>query len=87
MRIPSVHLNGTSKAELIQQVSDAASALEDALTCLLDAYPHGRDYYPQGQQALEEAMRDHRALHAKLTEVREAVMELWIGIAAQPDNR
>jgi hypothetical protein len=87
MKIPTVHLNGTSKAELIQQVSDAAAALDEALSWLRGAYPHGRDYYPQGEHALREAQLDHLVLQTKLVEVREAVMELWAGIAAQPDNR
>jgi hypothetical protein len=47
--IPTVHLNGTSKEELIAQLRGAivhAIALKDLLH---DAMPHDRDYYVQGE--------------------------------------
>lgn len=41
---PSVNLNGTSKAALIQYRLDTITALEAALDALREIAPHGRDY-------------------------------------------
>jgi hypothetical protein len=41
---PTVNLNGTSKAALIQYRLDAITALEAALDALREIAPHGRDY-------------------------------------------
>jgi len=52
---PSVHLNGTSKQELVEQrlaVMEAARAL---LQAMKGASPNGRDYYPQGDGAYKRA--------------------------------
>lgn len=52
---PTVHLNGTSKEELVQgriAVIEAAQALRDALQ---RAAPNARDYYPQGDDAYKLA--------------------------------
>jgi hypothetical protein len=48
MRIvaPIVHLNGTSKEELLRLRSDAYDALNVAFGVLKKAAPNGRDYYP-----------------------------------------
>ena len=52
---PSIHLNGTSKRELVEQrlaVMDAARALLEAMK---GAAPNGRDYYPQAEGAFLKA--------------------------------
>jgi|688.fasta_scaffold1240297_2 hypothetical protein len=50
---PTVNLNGTSKAALIQYRLDAITALEAALEALREITPHGRDY--PNREALLEA--------------------------------
>ena len=57
--IPTVHLNGTSADELIEQLSAASNALNEAYRSLQDAAPNGRDYYPQGPDALTKAINEH----------------------------
>lgn len=52
---PTIHLNGTSKDELLNQLEAVVSALEAALAALNAAAPNGRDYYPQGPEALTDA--------------------------------
>lgn len=44
---PLVHLNGTSKQELIEQRANAIDALTEAGRQLAFAGPNGRDYYPE----------------------------------------
>lgn len=90
MMIPTLHLNGTSRTELIKQLTDAGHALALAIDALGNASPHGRDYYPQGPDAfrhrgaaprpllvLPSRLRDRaqpRALHDPVPGLRAAVM-------------
>jgi hypothetical protein len=57
--VPVVHLNGTSKDELIKQLLDAGNALNAAVYKLGAAAPHGRDYYPLGDDAYKTARDQH----------------------------
>lgn len=51
MMIPSIHLNGTSKEELLNQVKENALAISSTIETLQHNRPHGRDYYPQNRTA------------------------------------
>ena len=53
MMVPTVHLNGTSKCELMRQVMGARIALHTAIDALQQACPNGRDYYVQGPDATQ----------------------------------
>jgi hypothetical protein len=79
MRTPTVHLNGTSKAELERLNYEAYKAVNAAIDALCNACPNGRDYYPQGNQAISEAMQEHQnrinALFAVKTDL-EAILEV-----------
>jgi len=44
MRLPTIHLNGTSREELVQQRVDVVEALDAVETVIGKAWPHGRDY-------------------------------------------
>ncbi len=55
MITPTIHLNGTSKDEIIAQYEAANVALGAALRTLIDTAPNGRDYYTQGPDALRQA--------------------------------
>jgi hypothetical protein len=55
VRVPTVHINGTSGDDLVAQVRGAGEALWSALAAMQEASPNGRDYYPQGDGALTEA--------------------------------
>lgn len=57
--IPTVHLNGTSRAELLRQLTTAAEAARTLIEALNEAMPNGRDYYPQGDDAIQQARREH----------------------------
>lgn len=77
MTAPTIHLNGTSREELIRQyevVSDAARALESAL---FGAYPNARDYYPQGPEAFSLAVKEHEARIASVGVILAEITALW----------
>jgi len=61
MKTPTVHLNGTSRVELMEQFQTAHNALYQAIRALEDCGPNGRDYYPQGDSALTVALAEHVA--------------------------
>lgn len=71
MPLPTIHLNGTSKGELLRQLQDAVIAIGDAEIAVQRACPNGRDYYPQGPDAINAALDEHRARMARLRSVRE----------------
>ena len=79
---PTIHLNGTSRDELIRQYCDAAEAVRAAIQAVRNAQPNGRDYYPQGEGAIDDALRQHRrrmqdleAIQRELTEIAEAIAD------------
>lgn len=78
MRVPSVHLNGTSKDELIRQLEEAGLAIRDAIEKLQGAAPHGRDYYVQDtttkENAYREAAEEHRSRLVRMKSVLEEVV-------------
>jgi ferritin-like metal-binding protein YciE len=77
---PTVHLNGTSKDELLRQWLDAYHALREAREKMFDAMPHGRDYYPQGDGVIYKAQDEHRARIEKINEVLHDLETLAEGV-------
>jgi len=57
--LPIVHLNGTSRAELIGQRREVLNHLRRAITALYAMSPNGRDYYPV--RGLFDQARDQHA--------------------------
>ena len=83
MKIPTVHLNGTSKAELLRQVEAAAAGIRDAQRWLEAAGPNGRDYYPQGEGALREACAERNAWFEQLQAIYDGLLAIHTGIDEQ----
>ncbi len=68
---PTVHLNGTSRGELMAQQNQVMAAAKLLMDVMYNAMPHDRDYYPQhgpaGQKARDEWIEEIRkvsAIHA-----------------------
>jgi len=80
MRTPTIHLNGSGKASLASALETAVINLQTAQDALADCTPNGRDYYPQGDNAIGEAVAEHRARMAKLREVSAELMAIWESI-------
>lgn len=76
MTIPTVHLNGTSKASLLGQLEDASNALEAAYKALKQAAPNGRDYYLDGPDAITAATAEHMDRLRRLDSVKDEIDEL-----------
>jgi hypothetical protein len=87
MMIPTLHLNGTSRDELMTQVCDAARALQAAMEALAQMAPNGRDYYVQSPDACAQAGREHRERIAKVKEVYDEVTRLGEAILDAPGRR
>lgn len=69
--IPSVHLNGTSKQELIQSNLAAKNAITEAIIHVQRSAPNGRDFYPQSTNAIITAVAEHWERINKLKKVRD----------------
>jgi hypothetical protein len=68
---PTVHLNGTSRDELLRQLNAVIDAIDLAENALLGAMPHGRDYYLQPGNAITTALDAHRERLDILTQMRK----------------
>lgn len=75
--IPTIHLNGTSGRDLLDQHTDAMSAIADAIEKL--PHPNGRDYYPQGPRAIDEAIAQTRDWAQRLDGIRKEIEAVAMG--------
>jgi hypothetical protein len=76
MTTPTIHLNGTSKDELVRQYTTALNALWFAIEAHNRAAPHARDYYPQGDSAYTAASTEHLNRKYSLYEVYSQLEQL-----------
>lgn len=83
MRIPTVHLNGTSGLELFDQVVDAARGVENAIQKLEKTRPNARDYYVQGDKAWGKCMTEWQARIGKLLVVEKELGDIVKDITDQ----
>tara|TARA_R110000868_G_C10772357_1_gene754803 strand:+ start:156 stop:578 length:423 start_codon:yes stop_codon:yes gene_type:complete len=88
MMFPTIHLNGTSGADLLSQTVDAMLALSDAIKALRAAGPNGRDYYVQQDvTAFAQAQQQHWDRIAKLEAVLADLVAISESIHAQMTPR
>lgn len=77
--LPTIHSNGTSKDELIEQRTSVLAHLRDAETALQNACPNGRDYY-HVPGALAEAVKEHSCrlatLRLLITEIEQEAIAI-----------
>ena len=83
MKIPTIHLNGTSREALHQQYKEAWNAVNEAIRVTAQSAPHARDYYVQDKEggerpAIYVAMDEHAARMAALETVERELMELAV---------
>jgi hypothetical protein len=79
--IPTVHMNGTCRADLVAENMRAREALDKAIEALAQASPHGRNFYPQGDDAIVRAAKEHRDRLARLNSVLGEIDDIILGIA------
>lgn len=77
MMVPTVHLNGTSRNELIDRIRIAYDSLTAAINDLDKTRPNRRDYYPQGHEAIGKALDEHRDRIKRVTAVQDELIEIW----------
>lgn len=73
VQCPLVHLNGTSKEDLLDQVRNASIIARELKSALSTMYPNMRDYYPLGEEAYTRAKAQ---LLRQMTSVNEVITEL-----------
>jgi hypothetical protein len=76
MMVPTVHLNGTSRQELVKLQLDAISKLRQAIEVLGLAAPNGRDFYVQGPDAMRYAVAEHAQRTARVQSVIDELYEI-----------
>jgi len=81
MKLPTLHLNGTSRERLADDYGTARTALRNALAAIEDAAPNARDYYPQGNGAFTQAQAEHASRVARLASVLSELGELQLHVA------
>jgi hypothetical protein len=80
---PTVHLNGTSKADLLAPYEQAYRALGDAIEAVQKTGPNGRDYYVQGPGVINLASTEHGFRLKRLQAVRDEILEIFQAIDEQ----
>lgn len=82
MVTPTIHINGTSQRELLDQLEKGFLALLDAAEIMRQGAPHMRDYYVQenGDARFEQARRDHWDRIDRVVEVGRELQELALQI-------
>lgn len=75
---PIVHLNGSSKTMLIEELSGAFDAVRDALYAMGKAAPNPRDYYPEPGR-MEKALEQHSRRMKTLSDLMDE-LETEIGM-------
>lgn len=85
--VPTVHLNGTSAKELLNQLKDAFTAVRQANEKLAQAAPHARDYYVQNDRAYALAREQHVQRVKSLEAVAADLERIAIAIQDQTIDR
>jgi hypothetical protein len=78
MTKPTIHMNGTSGKDLLEQYRNAMKALGAAFDALSKCGPNGRDYYPQGQEAILAALDEHRSRRERLSAIYDEITEIAV---------
>lgn len=76
MTKPTIHLNGSSVDDLLQDYRDAMNAVAEAIDKTHRTSPNARDYYVQGDDAYRDARNEHKDRIAKLVTVYDELEEL-----------
>lgn len=69
---PTVHMNGTSRQELIFQQLEVMKAIRVLMGAMRKATPNGRDYYPQNEFAGLMARQQWAASYNDVNKLYEA---------------
>lgn len=87
MKIPTVHLNGSSATELLRVNLNARQAVAEAVDALYRAAPNARDFYVQGDDAFSLAASQFKSQVSRLQDVYNELTEIVDGISDQIDQK
>jgi hypothetical protein len=73
MTLPTIHLNGTSRADLQSGWDNAAEKLHDFMEAFGSIEFNARDYYVQGPSAWTEASDARYDINRKIREIRDYI--------------
>ena len=82
MKTPTIHMNGDSQKNLLEEATNAMDALSDASDALLKITVNGRNFYPQGDSATGEAVEEFRDMMIRFFAIRDEVEQYAIAIDA-----
>ena len=82
LTVPTVHLNGTSKDDLLKGYSTALTAVQNAMNAVRQTTPHGRDYYVN-PGSYEIALDEHHLRLLRLNKISVELSELMSKVYAQ----
>jgi hypothetical protein len=74
--LPTVHINGTSRENLLADYQTSFDAVDNAINVLMAGGPNGRDYYMKAG-AFEQARAEHLARLKKLHDVQEELHTIY----------
>jgi hypothetical protein len=77
---PTIHLNGTGKETLLEELATALDGIATALHTVSQMTVHGRDYYPQGPQAYQVARIEQERRLRMLMEIQNELSEMYTKI-------
>jgi folate-dependent tRNA-U54 methylase TrmFO/GidA len=80
LQAPLVHINGTSRAELLKQLSDCFNKCMELEDTMRAARPHARDYYPLEPHCYEGARDEHRRRELFIVQVRHEYAALLLAV-------
>ena len=78
--LPIIHLNGTSREELVDQLREVSRHLRRAGDALAAATPNGRDYYPGGPKLFQAARSEHRRRQVQLSDLKREIDTMALNI-------
>src|SRR5215203_3118429 len=78
--LPLVHLNGTGRQALLDQLETTYRALDAGFVALVASRPHPRDDSPLGESADDVATAEHTRRLTIIRRVRDDVMADWLDL-------
>lgn len=85
MQFPTVHLNGTPKQHLLDQLTESIYALCAAEQAIQNTEPHGRDY-PTGRNAYSRARQEHILRLERISMIRNELLRITEHISKGPPD-
>lgn len=85
--IPTVHMNGDTREELIRVNMRVYEKAGDLLTALYQSGPNGRNFYPQGVEAIIHAAEEHRDRIEAVQRIKAEMEEIVHALQQGGDGR